>query len=604
MAKQSTWPGFSLSNCAPNFYNVESPGSAGGLVTADIEPFDLEAFEDQEMQATGVSRLLAQAKMGRICGVRENSLYDLFMSRMKFGQKGLHADQNTGMPFVYEQRETIVNLNNFSATAGTNTQPTDVDEAWPSNAPVTAWYFTVAASTAGYGSAVQDPHRYFLPGNHVVVNTINYYASSVWKTYVGVGSYNGHLSVQYRVVAARKKTGSNTTCYLMLAPTDVDSMKDDAAAWAAYQVDSSTGSAPFPNAKADRTEVTVGNLIPLTNSTSNRESWCYQTPLIHNVGFREIWKQTHRWSFQYNDEWVKAISNPNLNDFWKTFRMQPLSKHRAANQANVEKFWLNTIFYGQPISDKQTIATWNQLPTVQDATNPGQTYEYKANALGIRYQLSQCGRVYDFNGAALSLTLLFPMLQTLKRNRDNSTVNTNSTLESLTDRTTKSNIFRVMTSYYKQRYGIDNVNVNMDPNQSIVDTNKRQKFEYDRYWLPDYGFEWVVIHHQYFDDAIAAFTPFNNYHASTPVATVSPARAIWFLDVSDIEIRMGNVRSIKRATDKADPLYMCVIDSDTNHVELNSAQFAVVLGDESRHLLVENFSSDCPVLADTDCNIS
>jgi len=212
--------------------------------------------------------------------------------------------------------------------------------------------------------------------------------------------------------------------------------------------------------------------------------------------------------------------------------------------------------------------------------------------------------VYDFNGAALSLTLLFPMLQTLKRNRDNSTVNTNSTLESLTDRTTKSNIFRVMTSYYKQRYGIDNVNVNMDPNQSIVDTNKRQKFEYDRYWLPDYGFEWVVIHHQYFDDAIAAFTPFNNYHASTPVATVSPARAIWFLDVSDIEIRMGNVRSIKRATDKADPLYMCVIDSDTNHVELNSAQFAVVLGDESRHLLVENFSSGCPVLADTDCNIS
>lgn len=601
MAKQSSWPGFSLSNCTPNFYNVESPGSAGGLVTADIEPFDLEDFEDQEMKATGVSRLLAQAKMGRICGVRENALWDLFMSRMKFGKAGLHGDQNTGMPFVYERRETIVNLNNFSATSGTATQPTDVDEAWPSDAPVTAWYFTVAASTAGYGSAVQDPHRYFLPGNHVVVNSINFHTGSAWKAYVGSGSYNGHLSVQYRVVAARKKTGNNTTCYLMLAPTDVDSMQDNPAAWAAYQADSSTGSAPFPNAKADRCELTVGNLIPLTNSISNRESWCYQTPLIHNIGFREVWKQTHRWSFQYNKEWVDAITNPNLNEFWKTFRMQPLSRHRAANQANVEKFWLNTIFYGQSISDKQTIATWNQLPTVQDATNPGQTYEYKANALGIRYQLNACGRVYDFKGAALDLDTLFPMLLTLKRNRDNSTVNSAAALESLTDRTTKANINRVMNAYYKARYGIDSVQVNLSSNQTITDINKRTKFEYDRYYLPDYGFEWVVIHHQYFDDAISGFTAILDKDSAS---TVAPARAIWFLDVSDIEIRMGNVRSVKRTTNKADDLYMCVIDSDTNHVELNSAQFAIVLGDESRHLLVENFSAECPTLTDTACELT
>ena len=260
-------------------------------------------------------------------------------------------------------------------------------------------------------------------------------------------------------------------------------------------------------------------------------------------------------------------------------------------------------FYGGMLAGEvlEVPAEAAELPTVQDATNPGQTYEYKANALGIRYQLNSCGRVYDFKGAALDLDTLFPMLLTLKRNRDNSTVNSAAALESLTDRTTKANINRVMNAYYKARYGIDSVQVNLSSNQTITDINKRTKFEYDRYYLPDYGFEWVVIHHQYFDDAISGFTAILDKDSAS---TVAPARAIWFLDVSDIEIRMGNVRSVKRTTNKADDLYMCVIDSDTNHVELNSAQFAIVLGDESRHLLVENFSAECPTLTDTACELT
>lgn len=594
MPSNTSFPGFAANNCNPYFFNVD--GSTGCTLTrADIRPFTKADFAAQEFKEVGMDKIIAQTKEARLMGVQQKGLMDLILSRHAPIREGAAGPrQSVIAPYRLVPRRSVVNINYFLITDGSSSAPADPATPLPASYPATAYFLTVKASTGGFGSAIKNIERYFLPGMYLYVETTARHVGADWQTFVGGGNIDSSVAVQYRVVGAVGKNGDADTAYVVVAPTDFQSYEASASAWATYKADA-TGS-PSPKDKVSSTLVTKGSMLILTNSVSDKEAWCYQQPAINNLGLIEYWRQTYRWTHQYNDEYLKALDAPLTSEFFKKFRTLPIAEQRRQQELLMQKWYFNTVFYGQRISDKQSLSDWTSLPTVEDLTNPGCPLEYKSNTLGIRTQLAECGRVFDMNGGALNIDTIRELAYTLKRERGNDGTDI-STIDMMGDRFTKSKLRDVMVRYYKAKYGVD-VKINMELGQKLVDSlTNRLVFEYDKYDLPDEGVSIAFFTDTYFDDRIGAASALG-----AGDGTKNRARQLWLLDWSDITVGIHGSRSVSRQTNIADNLYNCVIDPNINHYKLNSRTIEVQVGNVNRHVVIENFADACPTATVSTCN--
>jgi hypothetical protein len=595
MASNVAFPGFNTTNCQPLFFGVD--GSTGCTLTkADIRPFTKDDFAAQDMKEVGMDRIIAGTKEARMIGVPQRSLMDLLLSRhapIRTGSPG--PDQSIVAPYRLVPRRTIVNLNYFLVTAGSATAPVDPATPFPSSLPATAYFLTVKISTGGFGSAVKNIERYFLPGMYSYVETTARHVGSDWQTFVGGGNIDSSVGpIGFRVVAAVGKAADADTAYVVVAPVDFQSYETSVSAWNTFKAD--TSGSPSPAQRVSATLVTKGTLLLGVNSVSDKEVWCYQQPALNNLGLIEYWRQTYRWTHQYNDAYIEALSAPLTSEFFKKFRTLPIAEQRRQQEQLMQQWLYNTVFYGQRISDKQTIATWNQLPAIDDLTNPGCTLEYKSNTLGIRTQLGECGKILDLNGGALNFDTLFELCYNLKRERGNDGTDV-QVIDFMTDRFTKSKIRDMMVRYYKAKYGVDSLQINMQLGQKLVDSvTKRTVFDYDQFDLPDQGVSFSLFTDTYFDDRISASSSLG---ASS--GTKNRARSLWAVDWSDILIGVHGNRSVTRQTNKADDIYNCVIDPNVNHYKLNSRTIEVQVGNTNRHLVIENFGDTCPTVTVPVC---
>jgi hypothetical protein len=594
MPAQTTFPGFNANNCTPLHFNVD--GSTGCTITrADFRPYTKDDFAAQEMKEVGMDKIIAQTKEARLMGVQQKGLMDLILSRHAPIREG-SAGPNPSIiaPWRLVPRRSVVNINYFLITAGASTPPADPASALPASYPATAYFLTVKASTGGFGSAIKNLERYFLPGMYLYVETTARHVGADWQTFVTAPNIDSSVSIQFRVVAAVGKANDADTAYVVVAPTEFQSYEASLSAWNTYKADT-TGS-PSPKQKVSGTLVEKGTMLILTNSVSDKEAWCYQQPAINNLGLIEYWRQTYRWTHQYNDEYIKALEAPLTSEFFKKFRTLPIAEQRRQQELLMQKWYFNSIFYGQRISDKQTLADWTSLPTVEDLTNPGCTLEYKSNTLGIRTQLAECGKVLDLNGAVLNIDTIRELAYNLKRERGNDGSDI-SVLDMMGDRFTKSKFRDVMIRYYKAKYGVD-VHINMDLNQKIVDTlTNRTVFEYDKFDLPDEGVSIAFFTDTYFDDRLGAASALG-----AGDGTKNRARQLWLVDWSDILVGVHGSRSVSRQTNVNDKLYQCVIDPNINHYKLNSRTIEVQVGNVNRHCVIENFSDACPNVTVSTCN--
>jgi hypothetical protein len=302
--------------------------------------------------------------------------------------------------------------------------------------------------------------------------------------------------------------------------------------------------------------------------------------------------QTIRETHCYNDEYIKALTAPHTSEYFKKFRELPLAQQRKRQSYLAELAYFNTIFYGQKINEFQSDTTYTSLPQVVDPANTDCVLEYKANTLGVRTQLSDCGRVTDFQGAALDFDTIKEMLYTLKRHRsiDSGSIDT---IDIMTDRHTRGNIFTMMISYYKLKYGLETQRY-YQRGETLKFENITNLFSHDIYEFPDENVRLAVFSHDYFDDHLSAF-------GASGATDKSRGRAIWAIDWSDIEIGLAGARSVTRQTNVADDLYNCVIKPNVNHYQLMSKTIAVMLQDPNRHAMFENFSADCPTITASTC---
>ena len=595
----NNFPGFSANNCTPFYFQVE-PSTGGSLTKCDIVPYTKSTLAALGLIETGMDKLISSTKEARMAGVQQRSLYDLLLSRHVPGNGATPGNGSIVAPYSLVPRRNVINALFFHVTAGSTSLPggftAGASHATWGYIPNGAFALTIGngvASPVGlagnYNSNLKNIENYFLPGMFVVLqSTVRYTGAAFQSAWTGgLGTLEDLVEVQYKVHAALNVDA--TTATLVVSPTygNTQSASTD------------TAFAALTAAQKDGYRVTQGTLLKLSNSVKDNEQWCYQPPAVINVDLVEYWHQTRRWTHKWNDEYKKALENPNMSDFFKKFRSLPLAQQRAQQEKFHQEDFFNTVFYGQPIDSlNQTQANWQNLEKVFDPYNPTQPIEFKANTKGIRTQLSECSRVVDRAGAALDIDWLMEQAYQLGRTRGDVTE-----LDVMGDRTTGA-IFRdVMTKYYKAKYGLDTTQwIKMGQKiTSQVGDKQLAHFDYNSYWLPDQGITLNFIHDRYFDDAIGAARALGS---GTP--TKNRARRLWIIDWSDVAINNHAVRSKKRdaQSDVIDKLYNCTMEDNMTHYTFNSQKFDVRLGDANRHLVIENFSTACPTITATGCTVA
>ena len=616
-------------NCSPRHILVDD--SKGCTLTrASITAFKRSDFEDQASKEVGMDRIIAQTTEARLAGMHEKSLYDLLLSKhVALGEKSGSGSQSVIAPFTLVPRRNTLNFNYFQVEGRSVTWSEftgDISGAGANSTnygwiPSSAIILTVNAGTDGSPSGnsnaltntkfnksqVGSIEKYFNPGAYVNVMTNGRQLGGGTDTNTTKAGAEVAY-VQYKVLAAQNAdSGTVAKARVVVAPSEY------ASTASGDSVETAWGSATATNKADAGYNLVLGTGMIMGNSVSDYEKWCHQGPAVNDLTLIEYWQQTQRFSHQFNEEYIKALQAPLTSEYFKKFRQLPLAQQRKQQESYQQQAFMNSVFYGQRINSNQKVETYTSLPTVVDpntassapfgsgSCSSAPTIEYKSNTLGIRTQLSECSRIWDNAGNALSLDVLFETCYMIKRERENSG-GTVDTIDAMTDRFTAAKIRDLMVKYYKAKYSTD-LTLFMQPKQQISFEGK-VVLEYNKYDLPDQGVSLAVFTDTFFDDKIGAHGSLAA--ASGATATKDSARQLWLIDWSDIAINILKTASVKRQTNVADDLYNCVIQPNVSHYQLNSKTYEVRVGNSNRHAMVENFSDASPsvTVAGADVTIS
>jgi hypothetical protein len=506
--------------------------------------------------------LYRQMMMARLAGVKENALLDLLLSRVK-GVSSERSKITMGpnksffLPYFMREQENVINANAFEIESG-GLNPdagSTVDGITYHNG---SREIIVRATNSQFTSTIQRLERYFLKGESVIV--------------LNIGSGNvAQVPVMQIEAAFNADAGGVPKARIRIKPPYTN------ADWG-----------PLP----DKTPYQpVEGVVQIgANSISDYESWCNNQPADLSRKVKTYWPQTSRFTRCWDDEYEKfldQIFKGDVNPYLERFKELPMSEQNRQQYAQFQKKWLNTIFYGTPIDiENQTAEKYMNLPHVTDPRT-GQFIEYKSSAKGLRYQLGECSRITDYQGGDLDFNVLEQQLFSLKRTRevDGGTI---EEIDCITDRSTANRIKTMMTRYYQLKYGTS-WERHMGPPSNIMFEDKmlwfKQSYDFDEAHVRLN----VMVENAMTDDRFH-FTQSANPNLATR------GNKIWLLDWADLEVGVSNVAKVRRDTPDptTDPDFRCTIAANISHYDLESVSYTPMLGDENRHLIIENFSNNCP----------
>lgn len=559
---------FPADNCSGRLIDV-SKTTGCSLSTATVRPWTTDDLEAAALKEIGYDNEFSRLREARIAGYRESTLNELVMSRVTnmkslVQRRSVKGNPSMVFPFIQMAQKRNINVQYWKIVSGTPTPG-----AGAGGLHAGAWNIVVANQTGDFATALPSLHNFFLPGRTLFVD------------YLSSANVARHLA--YNIISASTVA---TVTTVTVAPNYTE------AGWGAltageklvYQI----GGAAGGNAEAG-----AGCYIG-ANSVSDYEAYKEQDVAINPNSILNFPLQTSRIVWQYTDQYMKLLNNALMGSYFKHFWQLPEAEQRRQHQKWYEDQIMQSVFFGQRINEKQTPATYDQLPIVSDPANDNCPLEYKTNALGIQTQLTSCGRYLDMAGAALDLDDLFNRLYLIKRAREADSTDVTD-IDVMCDRATAGVIQQVMCSFYQKYY--KQVDTNYHRAGDVIDNSNNRKisvFNYRQYDIPDEfgGFRLNVYTHNFFNDKVAAFGG-NSVH-----------RMLWVIDWSDFY--MGVVATNQRVTqtNPDDELYRYRIKINAKHVMLNSMTWTACLEDPNRHLIVRNFAATCPKLTVQGCDVT
>ena len=567
-----------------------------------LTPNEFEALGNKEID---LARVIANSAEAQMLGVQERGLTTLLNSSITNIKPLINkvnvAEQSMILPYIQRRQRSVMNANYFTVSA--NSKATSASAADAAYKVVDAddgdrvLRVDLGASDWASGS-ITGIERYFLPGGFLIMN--------------GWDVSNNAVEVQFKILGSEAVANAISMADVTVRPVGADisqgiiasgqeSAGYTAAEWAAY-----TGKTDYL--------LTTGVLQTIANNVNDFEEWCRNQPTDLSVKLIVNWLQTTRESRQIDEsykETLAKIMSGKVNPYLKSMVYQPLAEqNKIAAKASADQ-WNRGVWYNQALSDKQTPETYMQLPAVTDPEDNACTLEYKANALGIKSLLRESNRVKDNAGATLSLSSLMADLYYLKRNREQDGTNV-SVIDCMTDRFTYNLFYEKMVKYYENKYGISNIQRNMQLNQQIKHDGIIL-FNYSIYDLPEVGCQLAIFHDPYFDDLLNVSGKFfpggaadggrlykadgtrsaTEVHGSTAnqAKAQKAARSLWFIDWSDIKIGIAGTNSVTRKQPHPDVQreYKCRMAHKETEYSLRSTTWTTMMDVPARHLLVENF---------------
>lgn len=534
---------------------IDMPDTCGCAVTkCTLQEVTPETLDSEDWRESGLDRVYAQMKEARAVGVQEHTLTDLFLSRMKpkaQGKLGENMGQSWVAPYWLEPSPGVINENYFQIESG---------HAHPLIA--NRWHIVVKQSPSAWATDIPALERYFLAGHYAAIHFVD--ANGVGRT------------IRPQIISA----------------TNADAGGVHKAEVVIEANETLAGFAALTAAEQAVFQPTGGALQILGNSVADSQSWCHNKPSNIAWKWRDFWWQTLRNTYCVNDEYIKALNDPHLSEYFKKFRSLPLAQRRRQEQAMAEREFYNTIFWGDKMNELQTVENFRQMTPLYDPADLDCCIGYPSNTVGIVAQLAACNRVIDFSGGPLDMDEIMANVMTLARWRGQATGTDITRVEAWTDRATLNNIRFKWIPYIKNMYGFDAINIVYQPGQKMVyDLTGRIMFRFDVFTFLNIGIELAIITDVAFDDYLLNF----------PAGHENAGRYFMLLDWSDIDIFLAKAKSVNRTNNLADDLYKCVIDPIVTRYLLESKTISVAVHDPNRHLIYKNFSTNCPILTPTPC---
>ncbi len=577
------------------------------LTNASIKGLTPAEFEGLSNKEIDLARVIASSAEAQMLGVQERGLVSLLNSSITNIKPLINkvnvAEQSMILPYVQRRQRSVMNANYFTVEANAKSAADSVtDDAYKTVAAEDGdRVLTVNLGASDWASgSITSIERYFLPGGFLILN--------------GVDTSNKVVEVQYKILGSAPVTNAISKALVTVRPVGEDIAQPTISNGQEVSGYTATTWASF-SGKADY-QLATGVLQTIANNVNDFEAWCKNQPSDLSVKLLVNWLQTTRESRQVDESYKETLAkvmSGKVNPYLKSMVYQPLAEqNKIAAKASSDQ-WNRAVWYNQALSNKQTPETYMQLPAVTDPENDSCTLEYKSNALGIKSLLQDANRVKDMSGGALSLDSLMADIYYLKRNREQDGSNV-GVIDVMTDRFTYNLFYEKMAAYYKSKYGFE-FHRNMQLNQTIKHDGIIL-FNYALYDLPEVGCQLAVFHDPYFDDLLNVSGKFFSggaadggmlYNANGSRSTTAvhgdaagqakaqkAARALWFIDWSDIKIGIAGTNAVtrKQPHPETQERYKCRMAHKNTEYSLRSTTWTTMMDVPARHLLIQNFSDE------------
>lgn len=410
--------------------NYDTCGTVTRSTVAHLTPADLDAIFSPGGLFADLDAWFKHSIEMKACGIRINVMYDWIMANAEreaykgalSGTKGVKTESLLH-PFILGSQETVLNptywkvvagaagSSGIGAAVGTPDTLASQDESFLSRAVVGS-AVNPDAQTTEDGSTViaydttgvrwvRLTNRFGIPADEGLFlprNTIHLFTRSAG----GVAQHG-----EWRILGSK-------------AGTTVDG--NPAIDVAIYN--QNAGSAEAYDATPSST--LGGVVIPGVNNVDDYEKWCHNRTTLDPRKRVLFWVQTFRNSRCVDSEY-RAVFNRlrTSNAAFREFGDLDLAERNRQDEAAAQREFVNTFFFGKPISANQTQALWQSLEPIYTVEGNGvklglggKLVGRRANMVGVKEQLRECGRVYDLQNQVLRIEELTDLIYNVKRARE------------------------------------------------------------------------------------------------------------------------------------------------------------------------------------------
>lgn len=417
--------------------NYDTCGSVTRATVAHLSPSDLDAiFSPGGLFADLDAWFKHQIEM-RACGVRVNSMYDWIMANADrstyraalSGTRGVKTE-SLMHPFILGSQETVLNPVYWKVVAGAAGSVGIAASASTVATLATQTASFLARGTPGDGVAgtvnpdgikkedgstawaydtsgvrwIRVTNRFGIPvdtGLFLPRQTIHIFNQSAG----GVS-----LQGQWKILGVATGTTDDGNDAIDLAVVGENAQFPDGH----QQYDST------PNATLK------GVVVHGINNVDDFEKWCHNRTTLDPRKRVLFWIQTRRNSRCVDSEYRKVFrrlltSNPAFREFGDLDMAERNRQDEAADQRE----FVHAFFFNKPISTNQTQALWQSLEPIYTVEGNGiklglgsKLVGRRANFVGVKEQLRECGRVFDLMNQPLRIEEWLDLNYNIKRARE------------------------------------------------------------------------------------------------------------------------------------------------------------------------------------------